>query len=188
MYSNKEPLVIEGTDGSGATIPGFDSPPYRVFDPVSQERLTSYIHGRRDAERALTMIGKALNRAVSREDEGYPKTTSLQRKLDFMRDTMLRKQGNCSTIPRAAIACAVDADDLARIYGSLKATYPEIEPMWVLIKEGPYGRYTRFLMRARYFFAYRPDPGVGTHYWTSLPDHSALIKYLEERGLCPWQT
>lgn len=188
MYSSKVPLVIEGTDEAGHMVSGSGSAPYRVFDPSSQEYLTTDIHERRDAEEALAMIGKALNRPVCRESDLSPKAEGTKAKLAFMRASMIRKHGACSTIPHGAIACAVDAHELDRIYGSLKVTNPDVEPMWILIKDGPHGRYTRYLMQARTFFSFKPGPFVETFYWASLPDHSTMINYLEERGLCPWQT
>lgn len=187
MRQSSQPLVINGTDGSGSMIPGFDSPPYRVFDPDSEECLTGDIWGRRQAESVLNVIGKALNRPVCRELNANNTLTSLQRTLNFMRVKLRRAHGDCSTIPKSAITCAQDNQALENIYQMLLQQYgAQVEPMWILIKDGPYGRYTRFLMGPRSFFD-RPPAFEDWHYWSSLPSHGAMITYLEVRGLCPWQ-
>ena len=184
MYQSMQPLVIDGTSGDGTLVSGLDSPPYRIFDPDTQEYLTGDMEARRDAERTLTMLGRALNRPVCREVSSDLKGNRLALRLKAMRRAMLLKHGECASIPQAAVACSDSTLRLNEAYYDLLASLPNVTapPMWIGIAPGPYGRYTAYLLPARLFFVRN-----GITYWDAVPNHSMLIRYLEDKGLCPWQ-
>lgn len=108
------------------------------------------------------------------------------KRLYGMRAALVSKHTQ-GPIPLTAVACSDSVDALVIIYDELLREFgAQTEPMWILIKAGPYGKYTRFLLRPKSFFD-RPPAFEDWHYWSSLPSHGAMITYLEVRGLCPWQ-